>query len=116
MLPTIMTYMRQLSRFALLLPVLLASQALFAQSFVECKRLDQAQLSATSKEALLALRCRARQTSYEARSLQGKSQKFKDDLMFACLDAVDDAEHQLRVAYGFTREALDRQPCAYGRM
>jgi len=109
-------YMRQFSPFAFLLSILLASQALFAQSFVECKRLDQAQLNAASKEALLALRCRARQTSYEARSLKGKSQKFKDDLMFACLDAVDDVEHRLRVAYGFTQETLARQPCAYGRM
>lgn len=82
-----------------------------AQELAECKRVDQAQLKAASTQTLLFLRCRARQTSYAPPRLKGVSQRFKDDLMFACLDRVDEVEHLLRVGHGYTRESLAREKC-----
>lgn len=79
---------------------------------VQCQRIDQGQLRTASEPALLEMRCRARQISYEAPRLKGVTQKFKDDLVFACLDQDDAIEHQLRVAYGYSREKLARAKCA----
>jgi len=79
---------------------------------VQCQRIDQGQLRTASEPALLEMRCRARQISYEAPRLKGVTQKFKDDLVFACLDQADAIEHQLRVAYGYSREKLARAKCA----
>lgn len=78
---------------------------------VECRRLDQEQLKTASAGTLLAMRCRARQISYDAPRLKGISQRAKDDVMFACLDQADAIEHQLRVHHGYTREQLDRETC-----
>lgn len=104
--------LRLYSSFFLFL-ALLASQGSFAQYYVECKRLDKAELRLAPKATLLYLRCRARQTSYEAERIKGVSQKFKDDLLFACQDQVIAVEHQLRVSHGFTRESLAREKCDY---
>ncbi|WP_400101775.1 hypothetical protein [Cupriavidus sp. CuC1] len=97
----------------LLSSALLTSQGSLAQSYVECKLLDKAELQLAPKATLLYLRCRARQTSYEAERIKGASQKFKDDLLFACQDQVIAVEHQLRVSHGFTRESLARERCDY---
>ena len=78
---------------------------------VQCQRIDQAQLRTASEASLLAWRCRARQISYDAPRLRGVTQKFKDDLVFACLDQADAIEHQLRVSHGYSREALARRKC-----
>lgn len=83
------------------------------QDLVQCQRVNAAQLRTASEETLLFLRCRARQTSYEAPRLKGVTQKFRDDLVFACLDQADAIEHQLRVAHGYTRETLSRKKCDY---
>lgn len=80
-------------------------------SLVQCQRIGQAQLRTASEQTLLFLRCRARQISYEAPRLHGVTQKFKDDLVFACLDQADEAEHQLRMRHGYTRETLARKKC-----
>ena len=80
-------------------------------SLVQCQRIGQAQLRTASEQTLLFLRCRARQVAYEAPRLKGVSQRYKDDLVFACLDQADAVEHQLRVRHGYSREALARQRC-----
>ncbi|WP_066732583.1 hypothetical protein [Cupriavidus sp. D384] len=80
-------------------------------NLVQCQRINKAQLRTASEETLLFLRCRARQISYEAPRLRGVTQKFRDDLVFACLDQADEIEHQLRVSHGYTRESLARKKC-----
>lgn len=80
-------------------------------NLVQCQRINQAQLRSASEETLLFLRCRARQISYDAPRLRGVTQKFRDDLVFACLDQADEIEHQLRVGHGYTRETLARKKC-----
>lgn len=99
----------------LLAPVLwLCASGVHAEgdpNLVQCQRINQAQLRTSTEETLLFLRCRARQLSYEAPRLHGVTQKFRDDLVFACLDQADEIEHQLRVKYGYTREALARKKC-----
>ncbi len=79
---------RSLRRW-LCLPLLFAGASAIAQDLVECKRIEHDQLITASKETLLFLRCRARQTAYEAPRLKGVSQRVKDDLVFACLDQAD---------------------------
>lgn len=99
----------------LLAPLLLmsgtAARAEGDPNLVQCQRINQAQLRSASEQTLLFLRCRARQISYDAPRLHGVTQKFKDDLVFACLDQADEIEHQLRVAHGYTRETLVRKKC-----
>ncbi|KWR91942.1 hypothetical protein [Cupriavidus sp. IDO] len=95
----------------LCVPLLLVAGQVPAQDLVECRRIDQEQLSAATTETLLFLRCRARRISYEAPRLKGVPQRVKDDLMFACLDQADAVEHQLRVRHGYTRESLAKARC-----
>ncbi|GAB7546839.1 hypothetical protein [Cupriavidus sp. 8B] len=111
--PKCYTFMSRIFSSFLLSSALLTSQGSLAQSYVECKLLDKAELQLAPKATLLYLRCRARQTSYEAERIKGASQKFKDDLLFACQDQVIAVEHQLRVSHGFTRESLARERCDY---
>ncbi|SDD34714.1 hypothetical protein SAMN05216345_10841 [Cupriavidus sp. YR651] len=99
------------SRYLLSLLLLSPLMAWAQPNLVECQRMDQVQLRAASEETLLFLRCRARRISYEAPRLKGVSQKVRDDLVFACLDQADAAEHQLRVSHGYTRESLARKKC-----
>lgn len=101
---------RSMRRWLCLL-LLVAGASASAQDLVECKRIEHDQLVAATQETLLFLRCRARQVAYEAPRLKGVSQRFKDDLVFACLDQADAVEHQLRVRHGYSREALARQRC-----
>lgn len=103
--------MSQSARKWLCLMLLVTTEPSWAQDLVECKRIDQEQLSSASTETLLFLRCRARRISYEAPRLKGVSQRVKDDVMFACLDQADAVEHQLRVRHGYTRESLARERC-----
>jgi len=91
----------------LFLPV----EAIAEPDLVQCQRIDQSQLRSASEETLLFLRCRARRISYEAPRLKGVTQKYKDDLVFSCLDQADAVEHQLRVGHGYTRESLARKKC-----
>lgn len=92
------------------IPLLLFSAQGWAEpDLVQCQRIDQTQLRSASEETLLFLRCRARQISYEAPRLKGVTQKYRDDLVFSCLDQADAIEHQLRVGYGYTRETLARK-------
>ncbi|RZT31901.1 hypothetical protein [Cupriavidus agavae] len=99
-------------RLLLSLPLLwLPALALAEPDLVQCDRVDQAHLRTASEDHLLAMRCRARQISYEAPRLKGVTQKFRDDLVFACLDQADAIEHQLRVKHGYTRESLARRKC-----
>lgn len=97
----------------LLLPLLLMPALAWPEDneLVRCTRVDQAQLRTASEATLLFLRCRARQISLDAPRLKGVTQKFKDDLVFACLDQADAIEHQLRVGYGYSRESLARKKC-----
>lgn len=108
MLPTLR---RAACRLGLALIALLPVAAGAEPDLVECRRLDQDQLKTASASSLLALRCRARQISYDAPRLKGVSQRTKDDVMFACLDQADAIEHQLRVHHGYTREQLARETC-----
>ncbi|MWL90716.1 hypothetical protein GA566_25150 [Cupriavidus sp. SW-Y-13] len=95
-----------------LFPLLLAPALVCAEpDLVQCDRVHQASLRTASEADLLEMRCRARRISYEAPRLKGVTQKFKDDLVFACLDQADAIEHQLRVMFGYTREALARRKC-----
>lgn len=105
-----MSVLRYLFIPLLLLPVLAAAED---ADLVQCQRVNLAQLRTASEATLLFLRCRARQISYEAPRLKGVTQKFKDDLVFACLDQADAIEHQLRVSHGYTRESLARKKCDY---
>ncbi|ABF12766.1 hypothetical protein ACUXAV_004049 [Cupriavidus metallidurans] len=101
-------------RYLLILLPQLLLMPLIAQAepdLVQCQRVDQSQLRSASEETLLFLRCRAREISYEAPRLKGVTQKFKDDLVFSCLDQADAVEHQLRVGYGYTRETLAKKKC-----
>ncbi|MBP0623615.1 hypothetical protein [Cupriavidus consociatus] len=103
--------MHRLMRRWLCVPLFIAGASVSAQDLVECKRIEHDQLIAATQETLLFLRCRARHVAYEAPRLKGVSQRFKDDLIFACLDQADAVEHQLRVRHGYSREALARQRC-----
>ncbi len=103
-----MSALRYLSLPLLLLPVLASAED---TDLAKCQRADQAQLRTASEATLLFLRCRARQISYDAPRLKGVTQKFKDDLVFSCLDQAEAIEHQLRVSYGYTRESLARKKC-----
>lgn len=111
--PKCYTFMSRIFSSILLSSALLASHGSMAQSYVECQPLGKAELKLAPKATLLVLRCRARQTSYEAQRIKGASQKFKDDLLFACQDQVIAVEHQLRVSHGFTRESLAKERCDY---
>lgn len=93
----------------LMLPALASAEG--DANLAQCQRINQAQLRTASEETLLFLRCRARQISYEAPRLKGVTQKFRDDLVFSCLDQADEIEHQLRVRHGYTRETLARKKC-----
>jgi hypothetical protein len=95
----------------LLLQLLLVPVVQAEPDLVQCQRIDKVQLQSASEETLLFLRCRARRISYEAPRLKGVTQKYKDDLVFSCLDQADAVEHQLRVGHGYTRESLSRKKC-----
>lgn len=109
-----MSYVRYLPFMLMLTPLLWTSGMVHAEgetNLAQCQRINQAQLRSASEETLLFLRCRARQISYDAPRLRGVTQKFKDDLVFSCLDQADEIEHRLRVGYGYTRETLAQKKC-----
>ncbi|WP_019449866.1 hypothetical protein [Cupriavidus sp. BIS7] len=107
-----MPVLRILRTLPVLLPLLLSPMLAVAEpDLVQCKRIDREQLRTASEETLLFLRCRARQTSYDAPRLKGVTQKYKDDIVFSCLDQADAVEHQLKLSYGYTRESLAKKKC-----